>query len=132
MAKRIAAALIFVLSILGLILWPKLVMLRCLSSDVRAFGALSELRGKVAAYRETHGRFPADLAEVGVPALDLYSYDPKSDRVHRHHRIRETVVRPGAEMPLDEGKWIYDPQTGLVLLGCSGTDTKHRRPWYFY
>ena len=209
-----------VLVLIYLWLAPQIVMLRCLAGDAVAFSAISEAREKVWAFREKHGRLPADLAEAGVPALDLYSYDGDGRGVHRHRRISETELRPGAgregfkvhfstyvpggrvrtasvvgdfngfdpdkgrmtdsaqtgygwdyeaevplglhsyrfvidgregplvtavfdhamkadgaypvhpDMPGDEGRWIYDPETGLVVLGCSGVDTKHRRPWH--
>ncbi|HBL18139.1 MAG TPA: hypothetical protein DD417_15645 [Elusimicrobia bacterium] len=51
--------------------------------------------------------------------------------------IDHATLHPGihtthAGLPEDEGKWIYDPETGLVVLGCFGVDTKHRRPWHQY
>jgi len=30
----------------------------------------------------------------------------------------------------DSGHWLYDPQTGLVALGCSGKDTKSGAIWH--
>lgn len=33
-------------------------------------------------------------------------------------------------LPGDGGKWIYDPQTGLLSIGCSGRETKSRAVWY--
>lgn len=47
------------------------------------------------------------------------------DHAALHPSIR--VTHTG--LPEDEGKWVYDPQTGLVALSCSGVDTSKRRPW---
>lgn len=33
-------------------------------------------------------------------------------------------------VPGDGGKWLYDPRTGLLAIGCSGRDTKSRGAWY--
>ncbi len=34
------------------------------------------------------------------------------------------------ELAGDSGKWLYDPQTGLLVIGCSGRETKSRALWY--
>ncbi|TBR18075.1 hypothetical protein EPO15_15580 [bacterium] len=117
-----------VTGVVWLLFWPRVVMLRCLEGDARALGALQGLREKVAAYRYSHDRYPASLAEVGVPALELYSYDAGADRVHAHRLIDQEAPLVGAADG-DEGKWLYDPQTGRVVLGCTAVETKLRRPW---
>ena len=45
----------------------------------------------------------------------------------QHPNVRILEVRGFAG---DSGKWLYDPQTGLVFLGCSGRDTKGSLTWY--
>lgn len=49
--------------------------------------------------------------------------------------LNHATVHPNAAavfrgLPGDGGKWIYDPQTGLLAIGCSGRETKHRGVWY--
>ena len=208
-----------------LFLWtvyPYARMMLCLAGDGKAFGALHSVSSRVLEYRELNGRLPADLSELNLPELTVYSYESDDRKIHRH-RIAGVELRPGAglenfkvlfstyiarghavnvavtgdfngfdpakgrmsdtgangfywalELPLppgrysfrivadgrqgpletvdvdhatrhanaaaaarpllagDTGKWLYDPRTGLVALGCSGVDTKHRRPWYAY
>jgi len=125
--------------------------MRALGSDVEAFRALEDLRGQVAEYRKaSDGRPPADLSSMKVPELKLYCFDKEKRGMHRHGRISGVELRPSPEnfsaasstgMPRgqarshldgDSGKWLYDPVTGLVVIGCTGTDTKHGHPWNEY
>jgi len=45
----------------------------------------------------------------------------------QHPNVQIAEVRGFAG---DSGKWLYDPQTGLVFIGCSGRDTKGSLTWY--
>ncbi|MDD5208358.1 MAG: hypothetical protein PHV36_03150 [Elusimicrobiales bacterium] len=129
------------LALLWAIFWPRLRMLRMLSADAEALGAIQGLRAGIERYTKDHGRPPADLSEIALPELKLYCYDGDENlKVHRHGRISEVELRPAGGLEGfsastftysgDEGKWLYDPRTGTLVLGCSGVDTKLRRPWY--
>jgi len=116
-------------------------MLRMLSADAEALGAILDLRASVQQYIKDSGKPPADLSEIALPELKLYCYDSDENlKLHRHGRISEVELRPGGGLEGfsaitftysgDEGKWLYDPWTGAVVLGCSGVDAKLRQPWY--
>ena len=45
----------------------------------------------------------------------------------QHPNVQIAEVRGFAG---DSGKGLYDPQTGLVFIGCSGRDTKGSLTWY--
>lgn len=203
------------------VLYPQMVMIACLGHDSQAFGGLQELRGKVAAHRESTGRFPERLEDVGLPEMTVFSYGPQPEERIHWHKVTKVETRRGAgaagftvefstspgpwekpfssvailgdfngfdpakgtlarapdgdgwslavamstgphayrwlidgrERPLEtrvfdhsllgdwsarparpqfqdlDGVWVYDPETGLVVLACDGGDTKHRRPW---
>lgn len=63
-------------------------------------------------------RFIVDGRETGLETLTF-------DHALSHPSV--AVKRP--DTSAYDGVWVYDPDTGLVLLACDGTDTKHRRPW---
>ena len=123
------------------VVWPRVRTLKALDGDGRAYGAIITLREQIARYTAEHGAPPPDLSGMNPPELKLYSFDgPESDRIHRHRVITEVLLVPDYDLAGlayatstyrdDEGKWLYNPRTGDVVLGCSGVDTKHRRPWY--
>lgn len=125
------------------VVWPRIQLLNALEGDGRAFGAIITLREQIARHISEHGSPPPDLGGMYLPELKLYSFDaPGSDRIHRHRVIREVLLVPDYDLAGfmyststykdDEGKWLYNPRTGDLVLGCSGVDTKHRRPWYMY
>jgi len=139
--EKIVIGMVACLVLLWAIVWPRLQMLRMLSADGESLGAIQDLRASVQQYIKEHGKPPADLSEIALPELKLYCYDSDENlKVHRHGLITKVELRPGGELEGfsastftyngDEGKWLYDPQTGAVVLGCSGVDTKLRRPWY--
>lgn len=143
------SSLIIIIVLLGLFwafVWPPLRMLIMTSHDATTFHAIAELRDSLQAYAKEHGRYPEDLSAIKLPELALYCRNgvvgPDWDKRHKHRRITGVELRPDGDLEkyrrnpemnvVDIGKWIYDPKTGMVKLGCSGTDTKHDRPWYFY
>lgn len=141
--RNIFLGLVLATAGLGFLLWPGIRTMRMVNADVRTFRAIQELRGSIEAYAREHGKPPLDLTGIPLPKLELYCLDGDYKHTHRHRRITEVELRPGgglaklspdpaARQELDLGKWLYDPQTGAVVLGCSGTDTKHGRPWYVY
>lgn len=152
--KKICAALILgVLAAGWLFLWPHVSLFA--TDDGEVFSAIHKIRANIMKYYEQTGKLPADLSEIYVPRFTVLCFtSAENTRLHRH-RIKEVEIRPGAfpadafpyaagfadgtlALPppefagSDSGKWIYDPESGWVVLDCSGVDVKHKRHWWEY
>lgn len=64
-------------------------------------------------------RFVIDGVKEELREIDLHLAMPQTD----------SDVEPVRPEVSDLGAWLYDPQNGLVVLACTGGDTKNRRTW---
>ncbi|MDD5208361.1 MAG: hypothetical protein PHV36_03165 [Elusimicrobiales bacterium] len=133
----------FCLALFAAMVWPQILLLMLLQSDTKTVHAIKALRADVLKYTKEHGKPPADLSEIVLPELKIFSRDSRNFReLHRHSRITQVELRPNGGLEAlsaststysgVDGKWLYDPLTGAVALGCYGTFTHDGQPWYRY
>ena len=131
------------LALLAAFVWPQILLLVILENDTKTVHAINTLRADIQKYTKEHGKPPADLSEIALPKLKIFTYDSRVTRkLHRHRRISEVELRPAGGLEGfsastftyagDDGKWLYDPQSGKVVLGCSGLFAHSGQPWYKY
>ena len=141
--KKSHLIIAFFLAMLASWAWPQILLLVILQNDTKTVHAIKALRADIQKYTKEHGKPPADLSEIALPKLKIFTYDSRVPRkLHRHSRISEVELRPGGGLEGfsastftysgDDGKWLYDPQTGTVVLGCSGLFAHSGQPWYRY
>ncbi|MFH1619598.1 MAG: hypothetical protein ABIG11_06795 [bacterium] len=56
---------------------------------------------------------------------------PRRQADTRERLVTENVFTTRAPVD-DAGKWIYDPETGRIIIGCTGRTKKNGTPWYQY
>ncbi len=133
----------FCLALFAAMVWPQILLLVLLQSDTNTVRAINALRADVLKYTKQHGKPPADLSGIGLPELKIFSRDSRDfKKLHRHNRITQVELRPNGGLEAlsastsaysgADGKWLYDPLTGAVALGCYGTFTHNGQPWYRY